>query len=588
MRRTMNSGSLGIVLLLLLSLAFSGAASAQATTAEEFYEEAVALLRTEQREEALEKLEASVKLDDTDPRPFALIGTIAFSLEDFGKAADAFRRAVELRPEDPNLRAGLCRALAEDGKVLEGIDECRKAVSIDADSYRANIDLIVALQLLSAPPYDLRLLIENALSRFPDNVEVLSVAARYYELRDSNRSVELYQRLASIEPENPGWHIALAELFIELERDRDAIDSANRVLALDPKNARAHYFVGRVYFELGQNADAAESLRRSVDLEPQSESTIYFLAIAEERRGRYSEAAAELRKLVSLDPDEFEYQLQLADVLLSDSRPQEALIPFQKAHLLQPDHLSTKTGLALTLTQLGRFAESIPLLESADRQDPGNEVVAQFLRVSRARQQGLAALDSLKRKAKEVQNDIGVRMQLFKLLGFAWRMDEAETYAEEIRGLEPNDPRVYVGLGTVYATVGDLQKAEEAYKRALEIREDAGAHLGLAGLYQRTDRPEEAVNSYEQVLRLNPESPNIMIGYGKYLIEIGKRREALAIFKRSLAQQPLNNVALLNAGFLSARFGELDAARGYLETLRGLGSPDARLLERWIRWRTVD
>ncbi|QQS43069.1 MAG: tetratricopeptide repeat protein [Acidobacteriota bacterium] len=567
----------------LLLIATPAALMAQQPTAHELYRQGVLLLQENKPAEALEKLEASVALDDTDPRPFALIGTIHFTFENYGRAVEAFRKAVELRPADPQVRAGLCRALAADGKVLEGIEECRQAVAIDPESQRANTDLIIVLQLVKSPPPDLGRLIERALARYPDNLEVMAVAAGFYELRDRVRSVELYERLASIQPENTHWHMHLAELYIELERDREAIDSANRVLALDPKNARAHFFVGRIYLELGQNIDASEALGRSVELDPKNEMYLQVLFEAERARRNYAGAEAALEKLVEIRPDSFAYQAELGDIRLKASKPEAALGPFKKALSLRPQDVPIMAGLGLVLTQLGRFDESIPLLEAANRKDPSNEVAKMFLSVSRARQQGLAQLDLMKARAKADPDDWQIRHNLFTTLGYARRMDEAEVYGEEIRKLDPQVAEAYVSMGVVYFSNGDIQKAEESHRKALSIKEDAGAYLGLAHFYERTDQPEKAIEAYENVIRVKPDVPNIMILYAKYLLDLGLRRQALDVFKRSLALQPHNAEALLHAGYLSARLGDIDGAKGYLETLRGLGSPKVNLLERCIR-----
>lgn len=578
-----SAGKLSTVLVFLAVLVLIQVSYAQQPTARKLYRQGVLLLQENKPAEALVKLEASVDLDDTDPRPYALIGTIHFTFENFGRSADAFRKAVELRPNDPQVRAGLCRALAADGKVLEGIEECRKAVAIDPDSQRANTDLIIALQLVKSPPPDLGRLIERALARFPDNLEVLAAAAGYYELRDRARSVELYERLASIEPENTYWHMHLAGLYIELERDREAIDAANRVLTLDPKNARAHFFVGRVYLELGQNTDAAEWFKKALEIEPNNESFLYHLAQAANRRRNSSVAEAALTKLVELDPENFEYQSELASVLLQASKPNQAIPAFKKALSMRPDDVSVMSGLGLVLTATGRFSESIPMLEAANRRAPDNENIKMFLSVARARQQALSYVDGMKARAAAEPGNWKVRLALFEILGYARRMEEAEIYAEEIRKLAPEDADLWGSLGVVYASNGDIEKAAESYKKALEIEEDGGAYLGLATFYEKTDQPEKAIEAYENVIRIKPDVPNIMILYAKYLLDLGLRRQALDLFKRSLALQPLNADALLHAGYLSARLGDIDGAKGYLETLRGLGSPNVTTLERCIR-----
>ena len=47
-------------------------------------------------------------------------------------------------------------------------------------------------------------------------------------------------------------------------------------------------------------------------------------------------------------------------------------------------------------------------------------------------------------------------------------LDVARVY-EELSKLMPNEPKIFVDLGDVYQKIGDQQKAEKAYKKALEI-----------------------------------------------------------------------------------------------------------------------
>ena len=47
-------------------------------------------------------------------------------------------------------------------------------------------------------------------------------------------------------------------------------------------------------------------------------------------------------------------------------------------------------------------------------------------------------------------------------------LDSAKSY-EKLTALMPNEPKIFVDLGDVYQKIGDQQKAEKAYKKALEI-----------------------------------------------------------------------------------------------------------------------
>ena len=73
-----------------------------------------------------------------------------------------------------------------------------------------------------------------------------------------------------------------------------------------------------------------------------------------------------------------------------------------------------------------------------------------------------------------------------------------------------------------------------------------------------------------------------MIIYANLLRNNGKRREALEMYKRSLGMLPTNSSALLSAGILSAKLGDLNAARQYLGTLKAIDAKSARVLARFL------
>ena len=84
-----------------------------------------------------------------------------------------------------------------------------------------------------------------------------------------------------------------------------------------------------------------------------------------------------------------------------------------------------------------------------------------------------------------------------------------------------NDPteqeaQRFLELGTIALEVGDLEKAmvrrslltQEHYRKSLEVRENASAYYNL-GVCQYQDQDlESAITSWNEVLRLAPDSPD--------------------------------------------------------------------------------
>ena len=70
--------------------------------------------------------------------------------------------------------------------------------------------------------------------------------------------------------------------------------------------------------------------------------------------------------------------------------------------------------------------------------------------------------------------------------------------------LRPRYPQALANLGLAYEQVGELQKAEGAHRGAAEIApEDAASHFNLANCLVALDRDDEAIEAFEEALRLN-------------------------------------------------------------------------------------
>ena len=163
-------------------------------------------------------------------------------------------------------------------------------------------------------------------------------------------------------------------------------------------------------------------------------------------------------------------------------------------------------------------------------------------------------------------------------------MNEAEPYIQEILQANPKDVRFYTTIGALYATAGNNQKAAAVYEKALVIDPSSpGIYLGLAGIYAKLGKLEEAGAAYAKVIELKPDAAQVMKLYADFLRDNGRRREALEMYKRSLGFNPNDAPSLFNAGVLSAKLGDKAAALQYLEQLKIVDAPLAKVLNRCLR-----
>jgi spermidine synthase len=67
-----------------------------------------------------------------------------------------------------------------------------------------------------------------------------------------------------------------------------------------------------------------------------------------------------------------------------------------------------------------------------------------------------------------------------------------------------------MNLGNVYSAVQEFEKAEQAYRRALEINPYyVFGSLSLAKLYLQTNRPDQAVVVLQKVKEWLPNDPDV-------------------------------------------------------------------------------
>lgn len=84
----------------------------------------------------------------------------------------------------------------------------------------------------------------------------------------------------------------------------------------------------------------------------------------------------------------------------------------------------------------------------------------------------------------------------------------------------PRDLEALVGLGRIYLQTGQMPKAIEFYKRALEVDSDnVSALSGLAMILAQAGHSDQALGLFDRVLAINPQVPMALLFRGRILYE---------------------------------------------------------------------
>jgi len=119
------------------------------------------------------------------------------------------------------------------------------------------------------------------------------------------------------------------------------------------------------------------------------------------------------------------------------------------------------------------------------------------------------------------------------------RLEEARDSYEAALQVDPSNAKACRGLGNVLHAQGAGPRAISLYKRAIEL--DAGdvehyVTLGMA--YQQSRQWRNALDTFRQGSRCQPDRADLWVGTGKALLELGRIEEAADAFRTALKRTP--------------------------------------------------
>jgi non-specific serine/threonine protein kinase len=150
-------------------------------------------------------------------------------------------------------------------------------------------------------------------------------------------------------------------------------------------------------------------------------------------------------------------------------------------------------------------------------------------------------------------------------------LDRAIAFFERALTHDPNYASAYAGLGAAFDLKGSfltlpalIEKAIEALRKAIELNPKlANAYSWLGSALADVDRFDEAIASFQEALRLEPDDDGARSGLARlYWLGLGKIDEAITEFERVIDLNPESGYSYLQLALLYALRGRrADAER---------------------------
>jgi tetratricopeptide (TPR) repeat protein len=136
---------------------------------------------------------------------------------------------------------------------------------------------------------------------------------------------------------------------------------------------------------------------------------------------------------------------------------------------------------AIALKNLGKFEESLKILEELHNKFPNSEEIKKEL------------IDTLFSYGGFLNDEY--------VLGYK----KAKTNFKRITKIDPSNYRAHYNLGIAYFNLGELEKAERAYEEAIKIKPDyKHCYYNIGLIYEAKGDFEHALNQYQKALKIDP------------------------------------------------------------------------------------
>jgi tetratricopeptide (TPR) repeat protein len=225
-------------------------------------------------DEALKEVNQIPEASRDESVDFAL-GRIYTAKGENGKARELLLKALEKRPNHPDILRGLLQIEEKTGQTQESIERIQKAVAEKPDDPK--------LQQLSAAV---------ALSKRPPNVD---------------EATKALEHAIEVAPDDMTSYQQLADLYVRTGRTSQTIDIYEKALQRKPDQPRIHHFLG-VLYEYGGKPDVAvthyeEAIKLSPDLAESKNNLAYLYAESGKNLDRALDLAQDAKALLPDDPN---------------------------------------------------------------------------------------------------------------------------------------------------------------------------------------------------------------------------------------------------------------------------------------------
>jgi tetratricopeptide (TPR) repeat protein len=446
-------------------------------------------------------------------RIYIAIGTGYIGKGDYRKALEAYQNASLSKPDDVELKAALATLYEVNGDPAKA----RQLLS-DIPDEQKTADIFNQLAEIAGRQKDNAGAVDfYRLAYGVDSTDITALvgAGTGFDLLGIKDSSIFYYEKAVSRDTLLTVRKRLIDLYADTEQYEKLITAARSLLQIDPNETPARRNLGYALFKTGKTADALNEFLLASRLEPDDTYSRFYVARIYLEQGKYMEAKNEVLGALRYDSDFIELWVYLGFIamdlkeygLASDAFNEaahrggdlvqiyylhgviaemqnmeiEAYFDYQRSLAIDPRTVPAREALANLCDRLGRKKEALTHFQRIIEIDSVNAIALNYVGYTYAeRAESLVYALALIEKALSLEPDNGYYLDSRGWVYYRMRRYEAALADIERAAFLVEDAVILEHLGDVYFQLGTIDRAREAYQKALN--DDPGNKILLRKL----------------------------------------------------------------------------------------------------------
>lgn len=453
-------------------------------------------------------------------------------------------------------------AVATDPKNLTVREDLAQVVLRQGDRARAEQVLRQASHDLAENPQGVRLLADyyagsgqidkaraefaSLAQKYPKNLSVQEGYVRILlQVKDLATAQNVVTELMKKNSKDPQVAVLNGIVLFNNGKLNDAINALQKAASDAPKDAFIQFWLGKVALAKGDTGLAQKSFSQAVQLNPpgleaQEELALIatyqrdmnlLSAVAEQtiaaaprfpggyiwratvalQRNSPDKAEADLKIAMTNAPRSPQAYLMLGEMRFNQKRYPEAVTLMEQALQNDPNSIGALGGLVSCDLLQKQPVQALNRVNAQIAKSPRNSEFYDLLAELQIRNKNLDQATAAVRKAMEINPDDGKAISIYaQLMVNSGQSATAISTWEQYAKTHPGNADVLAVLGMLEESRGDTRKAEDYYKKALQIKPDQFlANNNLACLMLKNgENVDVALTLAQSARRSQPDSPN--------------------------------------------------------------------------------